>query len=154
LRQCSVCIFESRYREVCAAVCVYGNHDVVDEVNDFAAFAFRVSFSQLEVVACVCPRGGNVDFHKRSSTAVNCREVFINNFLSFRDKLLVNRIFHVLDCFICRNDFSKSEERRLQNRADESAQTNVFCDLNTVNRVQLDVVFSNVRLDSVGEVFF
>ena len=65
---------------------------------------------------------------------------------------LRSRILHVADCVFLRDDLRDGEECGLENRIDSGAKADLLADLEAVDRVEVDIVISNVFLNLAREL--
>ena len=119
-----------------------GLHNAVNHLNKFCGAVFRYGNGS---VLCICPIRRNVNLNISRSTCVNSLFVHFNDFFTLLHELL-GFFFHIADCFLSGKNLCKREECGLQNGICTFAQTDFCGNVDSVNRVKLNVVFSDVTL--------
>ena len=99
-------------------------------------------------VFCICPVGRNVDLLVRSSAGIDGLVVHLNNVHALLRVGLRCLFLHVLDGLCLGQDLGQREERGLKDGVGTLAHADLLCQINGVDRVELDVVLRNVALGS------
>ena len=102
--------------------------------------------NMLNFVGCIFPIFRNLNFGKRRSTSINSFVVCIYNCLSFFGIRLCSSIFHIAYCIFLRQNTRQRKERRLQHRVCALAHAYLFCQVDGVNEIHVNLVFVNVAL--------
>ena len=147
-------VHERGNRQAVAVHLVDREEDVLD-LLDKLRLAFEVVVN--DNVFCVCPIGGNVDLDIGGSAGVDCLVVHLNDVHALLGVGLRCLFLHVLDCLFLGKNLRQGEECRLEDGVGALAHADLLCQVNGVDRVELNVVLCNVALGSsvqmMGELF-
>src|SRR5699024_7591536 len=98
------------------------------------------------LVLCVSPGCRYVDLNECSCASVDCLMVHINDILALLQVGLGCCFLHEADCVLRRHNLSQCEECGLENGIGALAHTDLDCQVDCVDGVQLDVVLCDVAL--------
>ena len=103
-------------------------------------------------VYCCSPVSWNFNFVQSIFTKVDSFVVQFYNVHTFFAVRFVCSFLHVVNCFVNWQDVCQSKECRLQNCVCTFTHTDFFCKVDSVDCVNVDVVFSNVSLSYCWQV--
>ena len=98
-----------------AVECRYGEHITLERVDRLTYLAYEcgdslVNYSLSLLALDVCPLCGNLNLNYSLATCVNSGVVHIHDILTLLAVRLVNRLLHLLDSLLDRNDVGNLEE--------------------------------------------
>ena len=151
LRGGAVCIlFKGGNRQILTVEGVNRDNHVVYIVHELRTVA---GCNVLRgIVHSVLPGSRNINLHVAVSAAFNSVMVHLNDGVTLLGVGLRSRILHVADCVFLRDDLRDGEECGLENRIDSGAKADLLTDLEAVDRVEVDIVISNVFLNLAWEL--
>ncbi len=113
-------------------------HDFSDEL--------RLIFQSCIFVFCVLPGAWNLDFNQGIYAAVDSLPVHLDDLCTLAAVGLLNRLLEQLDGFVDRQYLCQLEEGCLHDHVDSVAKTDFSGDGDSVDDVEVDVVFGKVAL--------
>ncbi len=147
-------IHERGNRQAVAVHLVDREQEVLD-LLDKLGLAFEVVVN--DNVFCICPIGGNVDLDVGGRAGVDGLVVHLNDVHALLGVGLRCLFLHVLDGLCLGQNLRQGEECRLEDGVGALAHADLLCQVNGVDRVELDVVLRNVALGGsvqmMGELF-
>ena len=103
---------------------------------------------------CVFPRSRNVNLNNAVDTFFDRSVVELNDVHTLLAVRLGCGFFHQFNRLVSRNDLGKTEESGLQNGVDTTAESELFCDVGSVDGVKLNIVLGDVLFHRAGKIFF
>ena len=152
-RSLSVFVFlNNRYRNSVTFLSVYRNLDVVYEINNI----FSVSGCNLckTLILSIFPACRNVNLNYSCCSGVDCIVVHLYDLVTLLAVGCLCSSLHQLDGSFLRNNSCQFEECRLKYGVDTSAKSDFLTNLDTVDGIELDIVFSNVSLNLSRQMSF
>ena len=147
-------IHECGYGQAVAVHQGDGLHDA-GNLLDQGGIAFQLLFGS--VVDRVRPIGGNVHLHECGCAGLDGAVVHVHHVLALLQVGLGCSILHVLDRFFLGHDLGQGEKCRLQDGVGALAHADFAGEVDGVDGVQLNVVFSDVALclgaQMLGQLF-
>ena len=113
--------------------------DILNEINNIFSSTLNFWWEQSFVFAWF-PRIWNLNFNNLLSACVDSVIVHLYDLISLSSVSSLSCFLHKVDCFFFRNDGRQFEECWLKYRIDTSAKSDLFTDLDTIDRIELDVV--------------
>src|SRR5699024_1444665 len=146
-------VVKCRYRKCISFLSIYLGLDILNEINNvFSAVLVYLRRSK-SFVSCIFPALRNCYFNNLFCTCIDRIVVHLYDLVTFSSVSSFSSSLHQVNCLFFRNDGSKFEERRLENSIDTSAKSDLFTDLDTVDRVELDIVICNVSFNLSRKMF-
>ncbi len=97
------------------------------------------------------PLGRNLDLNDGIAAGVHGRIVHVDDILALLAVGLLDRLLHLLDGLVERNDVGDLEERRLHDRVGARTQSQLGGDLRGVDDIEVDLVLGEVSLHVRGQ---
>ena len=113
-----------------------------------------LDFNNLGFNFSVFPRSRNVNLDNAVDTFFDGSVVKLNDVHTLLAVRLGCGFFHQLNCLVSRNDLRKTEESGLKNRVDTTAESELFCDVGSVDGIKLNIVLGDVLFHRAGKIFF
>ena len=95
-------------------------------------------------VCRIFPAFRNFDLYDLFCSCIDRIIVHLNDLIAFSAVCSFRCGFHQADRFLFRNDLRKFKERRLEHCIDTSAKSDLFTDLNSVDRIELNVMVCDI----------
>ena len=143
-------INEGGYGDLVAALCVYGDLNLVDEINQELVVALSLVLGELALA--VSPGSRNVYLDDLACALVDSGVVHVDDIVALLGKGLVRHLLHVGDSVLGRNDVCDGEERGLEHGVGLVAQTDLSCHLVSVDDIEVNIVLCDVSLYGCGEL--
>ena len=94
-------------------------------------------------ILCICPGSGNVDFNDSFEALIDGSIVHVDDLLAFLAIGMYDRFFQFINSQIKRNNFGQFEEGRLHDHIDTAAETQILCNADSVDNIEIYVVLGN-----------
>ena len=152
LRECAVSgIDKGGNRKLVALLCVDGLKDLIDEVNNLGT-ALKLGSCDFRI-DCVSPISRNVNFDDCVCAGFDGGIVHVDDSFALLDKGLISSLLHIFNCLVSRNDVCKLEERGLQDGIGSAAETELTCNGDSVNDIEVYLFTCYISLDLCRELF-
>ncbi len=115
-----------------------------------------MSLDHLGARRSVCPRSGNVNLYEVVACGgIDGVVVHLNDGVALSAEGLLGHVLHVFDSLVVGHNLGiNAEERRLENGVRPAFKSEFACDVDSVDNVEVDVLFGDVLLNLCGQEFF
>ena len=137
-------VVKCRYRKSISFLSIYLSLDILNEIDNVFSSVLVYLRSRKSFVSSVLPALRNSYFYDLLSACIDRVIVHLNDLVALSSVSSLSSSLHQVDCFLLRNDSGKFEECRLKDSIDTSAKSDLLTDLDTIDRVELDVVVCNI----------
>ena len=137
-------IIKCRYRQGISFLRIYFRLNILCKCNCIGSSAFFDMRCSKSFISSIFPALRNFYFYNLLCSCIDRIIVHLYDLITFSSVSSLCCCFHKIDRLLLRNDGCQLEECRLKNCIDTSAKSDLFTNLDTVDRIEFDMALCNI----------